>query len=272
VEFYLQPGMIDTHFHGLIMTKRDLDTKKVLQEAIDSGLEYALDIGTQMEDIGERFELFTGFNNILFAAGNYPSEVEKDSVKNLRATLEKVIQEKNSSGTKNRRISAIGEVGLDWHWNYGTKKLQMELFEAQIELANRYKLPVLIHNREADKEIIEILKLNPPDAGGIMHCFSSNYDAAVKFLDLGLSISFAGNVSYKKNSKLREVASQIPAGSIFIETDSPYLSPQKVRGKINHPGHIGYIYETVANCRNIPAKELIASVRDNFINIFNPES
>ncbi|MCK5199212.1 MAG: TatD family hydrolase, partial [Spirochaetales bacterium] len=165
----------------------------------------------------------------------------------------------------------IGEIGLDWNWNYGTKKLQIELFEAQIELANKYKLPILIHNREADKEVIETLKTTPPSSGGIVHCFSSDYQAAVNFLDLGLSISFAGNATYKKNSNLREVAAQIPEESIFVETDSPYLSPQKVRGKLNHPGHIGFIYETIAECRKMAIDELIISVKDNFLKLFNPE-
>lgn len=269
--FNLLPGMIDTHFHGLIMNNKEINSRKVLKEAFASGLEFAIDIGTQMDDIDERFKLLSGFNNILFAAGNYPSEVEKYSVQNLTASLEKVIKEKNSKGNKDSRISAIGEIGLDWYWNYGTKKLQMELFEAQIELANKYKLPIFIHNREADKEIIEILKIRPPAVGGILHCFSSDYHAAANFLDLGLSISFAGNVTYKKNTNLREVAAQIPEESIFIETDSPYLSPQKVRGKINHPGHIGFTYETVAECRNISIEKLILTVKDNFRRLFNPE-
>ncbi len=271
MEYHLQKGMIDTHFHGLIMDRKKIDCRAVLQKAFDTGLEYAIDIGTQMEDIEVRFELLAGFNNILFAAGNYPSEVEKDSIQNLILELEKNITAKNSLSKKNRRISAIGEIGLDWHWNYGTKRLQTELFEAQIELANKYKLPVLIHNREADKEIIEILKKTPPAAGGILHCFSSDYHAARSFLDLGLSISFAGNVTYKKNIELREVAAKIPLKSIFIETDSPYLSPQKVSGKTNHPGHIGFTYETIAECRKMPVDEFIISVKDNFLKLFNPE-
>ena len=143
MEFNLRPGMIDTHFHGLIMAKKEINTRKFLQEAFDSGLEYALDIGTEMEDIEERFELLSGFTNILFAAGNYPSEVEKDSVRNLILELEKNITAKNSLGKKHRGIYAIGEIGLDWHWNYGTKKLQIELFEAQIELANKDRKSVV---------------------------------------------------------------------------------------------------------------------------------
>jgi len=263
VQYNLLPGMIDTHFHGLIMEQKGLETKTVLKEAFDSGLEYAIDIGTEMSDIPKRLKLLSEFGNILFAAGNYPSEIEIDTVSNLVDFLETIIID--------NKISAIGEIGLDWHWNYGTKELQMELFEAQLELANKFKLPVLIHNRDADNEIIEVLNKTKPVSGGIMHCFSSNYETAVKVLDLGLSISFAGNVTYKKNRTLREVASKIPVNTIFAETDSPYLSPQKVRGKKNHPGHIGYTYETLADCQNIAIQELIESMKSNFINLFNPE-
>jgi len=262
--------MVDTHFHGLIMENKGLDTKKHLTEAFKSGLDYAVDIGTELDDVDKRLELLSGFDQILFTAGNYPSEVEKSNTKTLIDSLE-IIIEKNNSENFSKIISAIGEIGLDWHWNYGTKKQQMELFEAQIQLANKYKLPVIIHNREADKDIIDILKQNTPEFGGILHCFSSDYETAVKLIDLGLFISFAGNVSYKKNSVLREVASKIPVESILIETDSPYLSPQQVRGKNNHPGHIAYTYETVADCKNLPLEDFINSIKSNFISLINPE-
>jgi TatD DNase family protein len=266
--FNLLPGMIDTHFHGLIMKEKELDTKAVLKEAFDSGLEYAIDIGTELSDIPKRIELLKEFKNLLFAAGNYPSEVEKDSVYNLISSLDTIISD---AGSSNYKISAIGEIGLDMYWNYGTKKQQMELFEGQIELANKYNIPVLIHNREADSDIIEILNQTAPAAGGIMHCFSSDYCTAKKLLDMGLNISFAGNITYKKNTILREVAEKIPVNSIFVETDSPYLSPQKVRGKLNHPGHIGFTYQTIADCRKIPVEKLIKDIKNNFIRLFNPE-
>lgn len=271
MHFNLQSGMIDTHFHGLIMEQKELDTRSVLTEAFESGLEYAIDIGTEMGDVPKRLELLSGLKNIQIAAGNYPSEVEKNTTPNLIKLLEKIIKDNDLLENNNQRIIAIGEIGLDWHWNYGTKEQQIELFEAQIDLANKYNLPVLIHNRDADNEIIEVLNKTKPVSGGIMHCFSSDYNTAVKVLDLGLSISFAGNVTYKKNNILREVASKLPVNSIFAETDSPYLSPQKVRGKKNHPGHIGYTYETLAECQNLPIEEFIQEVKNNFTNLFNPE-
>jgi len=271
MHFNLKQGMIDTHFHSIIMEQKEISTRTVLQEAFDSGLEYAIDIGTEMSDIPKRLDLLSGFNTILFAAGNYPSEVEKNNNPGLINSLESFIVDINVPENKNHKIIAIGEIGLDWHWNYGTKKLQMELFEAQISLANKYSLPVIIHNRDADTEIVDILKNTPPVAGGIIHCFSSDYLFAREVLDLGLSISFAGNVSYKKNNSLREAATKIPVNSIFVETDSPYLSPQKVRGKVNHPGHIGYTYETLSECQNLALQEFIQIVKRNFLTLFNPE-
>ena len=271
MQFNLKQGMIDTHFHSIIMEKKEIDSRSVLLEAFELGLEYAIDIGTEMSDIPKRLKLLSGFKKILFAAGNYPSEVEKDTIPNLIKLLEKMIEKYNIPENKNHKITAIGEIGLDWHWNYGTKEQQIELFEAQINLANKYNLPVLIHNRDADKEIVEVLRKTRPVVGGILHCFSSDYETAVKILDMGLFISFAGNVTYKKNSSLREVASKIPVNSIFAETDSPYLSPQKVRGKINHPGHIGYTYQTLAECQNIAVQKLIEEIKTNFKNLFNPE-
>ncbi len=271
MQFNLKQGMIDTHFHSIIMEKKEIDSRSVLSEAFESGLEYAIDIGTEMSDIPKRLKLLSGFEKILFAAGNYPSEVEKDTAPNLIKLLEKMIEENNIPENKNHKITAIGEIGLDWHWKYGTKRQQIELFEAQINLANKYNLPVLIHNRDADTEIVEVLRKTRPVSGGILHCFSSDYETAVKILDMDLSISFAGNVTYKKNSSLRDVASKIPINSIFAETDSPYLSPQKVRGKKNHPGHIGYTYQTLAECQNITVQKLIEEIKTNFINLFNPE-
>jgi len=268
MQFNLQKGMVDTHFHGLIMENKELDTKKVLREAFNTGLDYAVDIGTELNDVEIRLELLSEFDHILFAAGNYPSEVEKSNTNYLVDTLEKIIIKKNTA-KNSKNISAIGEIGLDWHWNYGTKKQQMELFEAQIQLANKYKLPVLIHNREADQDILNILKQNSINNGGILHCFSSDYNTSVKLIDMGLFISFAGNVSYKKNSILRDVASKIPVESILLETDSPYLSPKQVRGKTNHPGHIGYTYQTVADCKNLSLENFILKVQNNFRKFFN---
>lgn len=271
MQFNLQQGMIDTHFHSIIMEQNNIDSRSVLTEAFNSGLEYAIDIGTEMSDVAKRRKLLTGFKKILFAAGNYPSEVEKDTAPNLINLLENIIKESYQKENNLHKIIAIGEIGLDWHWNYGTKEQQIELFETQIVLANKYNLPIVIHNREADTETIDVLRKTSPVSGGIMHCFSSDYKTAVKVLDLGLSISFAGNVTYKRNETLREVASKIPADSIFAETDSPYLSPQKVRGKKNHPGHIGYTYEFLAQCQNTPLEEFIQIIKNNFLNLFSPE-
>ncbi len=271
MDFNLQQGMIDTHFHGLIMENKGIDTKAAVTESFSRGMDFMIDIGTGTGDLSDRINLLSSFDKIFFTAGNYPSEVENGSAETLTDSLEKAILNNDSIISPKVKVAGIGEIGLDWHWNYGTKKLQMELFEAQIALANKYNLPVIIHNREADREILEVLRMTPPKRGGIMHCFSSDYPTASGAMDFGLSISFAGNITYKRNNELREVASKIPQSAIFIETDSPYLSPQQVRGKQNHPGHIGYTYKTVAECLNIPVNQLIQSIQNSFKGMFNPE-
>ena len=260
MDFHLTSGMIDTHFHSAVMQKKGLDTAGLLTEAFDLGLSGGIDIGLTPSDFQERSALLKDFPDILLSAGCYPSEVEKTEVKTLLEKLENLLKKENPA--------AIGEIGLDWHWDYGTRKEQKELFAGQIELANRYGLPILVHNRNADPDVIDILEAVHPEAGGILHCFSSDHKIAEKVLDLGMHISFAGNLTYKKNSSLRTTAGKLPADRLFLETDSPYLSPQKRRGKPNHPGHIGYTYEVLAEVLGVDLKELVSIISSNYQKFF----
>ena len=173
----------------------------------------------------------------------------------------------NDAKTTNRLI-AIGETGLDWYWNYGTPERQIFLFEKQLELAQKFDLPVIIHNREADKEILDILKKKTPSRGGIIHCFSSDYNFALKCIDLGFFISFAGNITYKKNTIIQEAAKKLPVSSILVETDSPFLSPQQVRELPNTPAFVGYTYKFIAESRGEDINNFIINVKNNFICLF----
>ncbi len=263
MDFKLLPGMIDTHFHSSVMISKGIDAEDAIGRSIEKGLAGGIDIGLTPQDFTERKEILKEFPSILLSAGCYPSEVERNKVPDLLDELEAVIKAENPA--------AIGEIGLDWHWDYGERSDQMQLFEGQIRLANRYKLPVVIHNREADEDVAEILLHTPPEYGGIMHCFSSGYSEAEKFLNMGLYISFAGNITYKTNTQLRETASKLPADRILLETDSPYLSPQKKRGKLNHPGHIGYTYEVMADVMNIKQEKLVNTINENFRELFSTD-
>lgn len=161
----------------------------------------------------------------------------------------------------------IGEIGLDYHWNYGTEGDMESLFEAQLELAGALDLPVAIHNRDADEQTIRILRRHHVARGGIIHCFSSDRAAAEAFLELGYHISFAGNVTYKSNSKLVEALKAVPLDRLLLETDSPYLAPVPMRGRVNTPLNIAHTYAFVAAVKGIDAEALDRIVRDNFYSI-----
>ena len=253
-------GLVDSHFHSISMQKKGININRHFSELFSMGFSGGLDIGTEPGDTSARVALLSSFQKIRITSGLSPSlaaEIEEGkSLKSLLCILEKDIREYSPS--------AIGEIGLDWYWDYGTKKIQKDLMTAQINLANSYHLPVIIHNREADDDLIQLLENRPCLAGGIIHCFSSTWETAEKLLDLNFLISFAGNVTYKKNHTLRTTLGKIPLNRLLLETDSPYLSPEPHRGKINTPQNMPYIYHTAASVRKESYHVLVNQIRDNF--------
>lgn len=198
------------------------------------------------------------FGFVYSALGLYPGIAAQDPEGELKR-LEILVEE--------FKPAAIGEIGLDYHWNYGTPDLQRHLFASQIRLANRFSLPVIIHTRNADRDTASVLKATPPNRGGILHCFSSDWDFACVCLDLGLFISFAGNLTYKKSDSLRDTAIRLPAESLLVETDSPYLAPDGRRGKTNTPLFIPAVYDILADIRGVKMNHLIDDVNRNFFNL-----
>jgi len=267
---------IDSHFHTLMMRNKGLDVPVLLAEAFAGGLYRALDIGTTPEDLEVRLRIAKEIDaesqgpakagkgrRILHSAGIYPGGSAEDFEKELLPSLERVLQ--------NNQIAAVGEFGIDLHWNYAPPDRQQELMKQQILLANRYKLPVIIHSRKADRETLEVLRTTPSENGGIMHCFSSGYETAKTCIDLGLYISFAGNVTYKNTDSIRETAVKIPVERILLETDAPYLSPEPHRGRRNHPLNVVHTYRAVAEMRGIETAELMKQVCRNFDRLFPPD-
>ena len=255
--FELQQGMIDSHFHLFHIKNKGLDGESLLREAFTRGLSSGMEIGIAPETFDDRKRVIETFPELYMASGLYPSHCEKENWKKDLPVLESHLK-----GAP--RAAALGEIGLDYYHDYGTRALQKELFLSQLDLANSLGLPVVIHSRNAEEETLACLKELPPAAGGIMHCFSSGPDWVLPFLDLGLFISFAGNVTYKKSTILREAAKLVPADRLLVETDAPYLSPQPVRGKVNHPGFIGHTYRILAETRGVDLEDLIPEIRSNF--------
>ncbi len=253
-------GMIDSHFHSLEMDKKGIKPAKALESAFANGLSAAVDIGLSIEAFEKQKALTAAFPQVYYTLGLYPGNAgHPASLKNLD-----LLESYAASGD----ILAIGECGLDYYWMYSTKDEQKDLFISQIAIANCCNLPIIVHNREGDDDTLDVLAHHPPGAGGVMHCYSSDAAYAKKVIDIGMYISFAGNVTYNNAYPLQETAKKIPLSSIIIETDAPYLAPVPIRCKPCTPGAVQHTYKFIAELRNMHMNDLIAGVRDNFVNLF----
>lgn len=164
---------------------------------------------------------------------------------------------------------AIGEIGLDYHYDEPPRELQKEIFIYQLELAKRLNLPVIVHSRDAAEDTYELIKAHNPDRKGVIHCFSSSYEMAVKYVDLGYYIGIGGVVTFKNAAKLKDIAARIPLTSILIETDCPYMAPVPFRGKRNDSSLLTYVADEIASLRGITAEEVIETTYNNTCKLFN---
>jgi TatD DNase family protein len=168
------------------------------------------------------------------------------------------------------RVIAWGEIGLDYFYDHSPKDVQHAVFRRQLEQARAARLPIVIHCRDAWTDCLTILEeaWRSSGLGGIMHCFTGNIEEARRSLAMGFVVSFAGNVTYPKAQNLRDVARELPLESLLIETDSPFLAPQGLRGKRNEPANVAEVARTLANVRNLPASEMASITAGNFRRFF----
>jgi TatD DNase family protein len=258
---HVVPGSVDSHFHTMVMVEKNLPAEQILDYTFAEGLAYGLDIAINLEDFEERKTRLDRFSGVYLTAGLHPSQAGSIVFTDAEAVLRAALSDP--------RVVALGEIGLDWYRNHGTPEEQRDLFVSQIELANRLGLPVIVHNRDATEDIFEVFRSHPPAVEGIMHCFAADAGFARRFLDLGFSLSFGGNVTYKRSEDIREAARITPSDRILAETDAPFLAPQAVRGRPNHPGYVGHTYEFLAELRGESSAEVLArAARENFERIF----
>ncbi|NCN05452.1 MAG: TatD family hydrolase [Spirochaetales bacterium] len=250
------------------MKKKGLSPRQVfLEDTSENDFWGGLDIGIRLEDFEERRNLLEEFPHIRLSLGLYPSEVELPNLDEKLKVLEKTLRMWSWS-QKMGPVVALGECGLDLHWQYGTLKDQQVLFQNQIALSNKYNLPLIVHNRNATAEVLGCFMNNPPTAGGIMHCFSGSPKDAQLFLDYGFYLSFAGNLTFKNNNDLRTTLRYVPRDRLLFETDSPYLSPVPFRGKINRPGYVRYVYQEASKVLGIDTDVLKRVIVINFLRLF----
>ena len=259
-EIRLAGGEIDTHFHALHVRSREVDVAGLLERCMASGLRSCLDVGTSETDIEDRYRLLGGIPDVYFAHGLYPSNADREDRDVALNAVEDAL-------TMPRTV-ALGEIGIDRYRDYATPELQRELLLRQVNLANLYSLPIIVHNRDAEDELLSAFAECSPTRESVMHCYSGPASLVSKFLDFGFSFSFGGNVTFRNASDVREAMLAVPLDRLMLETDAPYLSPHPRRGRTNHPGLIGYTYDLVAETRGLDRNELVVSVAANAKRVF----
>lgn len=244
----------DTHCH---ISKKDFDDiGGVIDRAKRSGIIKMINNGSDFESNREVLELTSKYDCLYSALGYHPESVENTKDEDL-----KLIEENISN------IAAIGEIGLDYHYEGTDRNAQKELFIKQLELAQKYDKPVIVHSRDATEDTIKVLKGFPTVKGSI-HCFSGSLETARIYINMGYKLGFGGVTTFK-NAKLKEILKSIPTSSILLETDSPYLSPEPVRGSKNEPKNVVYIADFIAKELGMTKEELSRITEKNVHELFD---
>jgi TatD DNase family protein len=244
---------VDTHAH-LQWRSFDNDIKDVLERAKEKRVSRIVNIGFDLAGCLKGVKLAENHEELYATVGIHPHDAN---------TLNKKTVEKLRELAANPKVVAIGEIGLDYYRNLSPREAQKQAFEAQLALAEEVGLPVVIHDREAHNDIIQTLSRFKGKVKGIMHCFSGNKKLAQQCLELGYKISFNGTITYPKNSELREIAKWLDLKNILLETDCPFLAPQKVRGKRNEPSFLPIIAQEIANLKGISVDDLAEAITRN---------
>lgn len=242
--------MIDTHAH--LNSFNNLD--EMIENMSADGLEYIVNIGTTVKDSKQGIKFAEKYEKVYTTVGIYP-EFSLDIKPEALDVIEKLAE--------HEKVVAIGEIGLDYHREGFDKVSQKELFVKQLEIADKHGIPFCIHCREAAEDVYEVLKENKHliNHSGLMHCYSEGKEWVQKFIDLGLYISFSGNITYKKSD--RSFLKDLPLDRILIETDAPYLSPEPLRGRRNEPKNVRLTMEKIASEIGISADELEKITTEN---------
>ncbi|SET74178.1 TatD DNase family protein [Oceanobacillus limi] len=251
--------LIDTHVHVNARQFMD-DRDEVIQRAFDSGVNYMVVVGFDRETIPLAIEIAEKYDTIYAAVGWHPVDAVDMTDEDLTW-----IEELSS----HPKVVAIGEMGLDYHWDKSPKDIQKEVFRKQIQLAKKVKMPIIIHNREATEDIIEILQEEDAnEVGGIMHCYNDSVRYVQACLDMNFYISLGGPVTFKNAPLPKEVAAQVPLDRLLVETDAPFLAPHPNRGKRNEPAYVKLVAEKIAEIREMPIDEISEITTKNAFTLF----
>lgn len=255
--------LFDTHMHVNVDQFKD-DKEDVIQRAFDAGVTHMVVVGFDRETIPLAIEIAEQYETIYAAVGWHPV----DAIDMTESDLE-WIKELSS----HPKVVAIGEMGLDYHWDKSPKEVQEAVFRKQIRLAKEVDMPIIIHNREATEDIITILQEEDAgQIGGIMHCYNDDVRYVQACLAMNFYISLGGTVTFKNAPLPKEVAVEVPIDRLLVETDSPFLAPHPNRGKRNEPAYVTLVAEKVAALREMPLEELHQKTTENAFRLFRLKS
>jgi len=252
--------LFDTHAH-LDQEEFDADREAVVRRAHDAGVTRIVAVGTTAPTSQKCVELAHAFPGVLAAVGIQP---------NYTAQIETGDWDRVVAAAADPRVVALGETGLDRYWDYAPLAVQQDFFDRHLRLSEERGLPFIVHTRESDADVLTMLReaRTRGPLSGVMHSFTGSAETAAECVELGLFISFAGMVTFKKSVVLRAVAATVPADRILIETDSPYLSPQPLRGKPNEPANLVHTARVLAETRGVSLEEFSRQTTANACRLF----
>lgn len=246
--------IFDTHAH-YDDEAFDLDRDEMLTQLKEHGIEAVTNVGASMKSCKATLELTRKYPFVYGAVGVHPNETGELSETDMNWLLEAAMEEK---------IVAVGEIGLDYYWEEPDHETQKKWFVRQLALAEKVKLPIIIHSREAARDTLDIMKAEQAGKlGGVIHCFSYSKEMAREYLNMGFYLGIGGVVTFKNAKKLKEVVEYMPMEQMVLETDCPYLAPVPNRGRRNSSFNLPYVVREISQIKNLPAEQIIQITSEN---------
>ena len=246
--------LIDTHAHIDMIANEEIFVQDIISEMNEYGVKKAIIPAVEIATQDKVVEITNSNENLFGMVGLFPSEA--------KTYTEEFEQKMEEIAVNNKKIVAVGEIGLDYYWDKSFVELQKEVFIKQINMAKRLDLPVVVHDREAHKDCFDILKAQGAK-NVLFHCFSGSVEFMKECVKQGWYIAIGGVVTFKNAVKMKDVALEVPLEKLVLETDSPYLTPVPYRGKPNKPAYVKFVAEEIAKIRNMPIEEIIDITTNN---------
>lgn len=254
--------LIDTHCH-LNDEQLENDTKDIIERAKEHNVKKLVCVGASLSSSVKAVEIANEYDNVFAVIGVHPDDANTFN--------DDILDKLRELAKNNKKVVAIGEIGLDYHFVQDNKEAQKQCFIKQIELANELDLPIVIHTRDAMGDTLDIVRKykDKIKKGGIFHCFHGSKEVLCEINKMGFYVSYGGAITFNNANSLREIVKQTPLDKILTETDCPYMAPVPLRGTINEPKNIDLIFEKMCEIKNISKNELEKIIENNTKKIFN---